>query len=600
MIPIQLKDAKFVKLIGKEAFEYGWPQNQKSQYDYETACRFLEQKFNYGVITGPQSGFGAIDADHPDYIQTIQDYLPPTFSVESTVDLKRHFYYKINNYPEGKQKICLKDPDGKRPEAGDIRFGNFYLVGPGSIHPDTKQTYRVKTDLPIAEIEFSLIKEVLSEFFQKPTHTENGKFHLAEKTKQGDRDKTLFRFACSLRSRNDMSFDQVLAAIKSYNKDSCEPPLDDVVVVQKVNQAFSYVEEPKIAPAGLGFIHVSELELKIPKWLIKNHIEEDTLTMMFGQPGAGKSFLGIGIACNVATGTPFFGWHVNQGGAFYIGSEGKNSIKRRITAWEIANNLKITPEYPFFASSRSAQLTNATNATEVADEIESIIQSTGVSPKIVIIDTLARNFGNGNENDTSDMNAFIRGLDIIRERFDCAVLTIHHTGHADKSRGRGGSSLRAALDFEYMISKNVDTGVVLMQSTKIKDFEVPNPMSFLIKQIDLDMADENGDPITSAVLDQIDYNSSAGLIPKGAKQQEILSVLRLEYARRKSNLGNMDYETDTIFVTEYEWRAAYLKISTGKNETEGKNFNRAVASFLKSGVIRFDGEGINKRVLLCE
>jgi len=42
-----------------------------------------------------------------------------------------------------------------------------------------------------------------------------------------------------------------------------------MLLLSKGKSGLFDAEEPKIAPAGLGFIHVSELELKIPKWLNK-------------------------------------------------------------------------------------------------------------------------------------------------------------------------------------------------------------------------------------------------------------------------------------------------------------------------------------------
>ena len=61
---------------------------------------------------------------------------------------------------------------------------------------------------------------------------------------------------------------------------------------------------------------------------------------------------------------------------------------------------------------------------------------------MIVIDTLARNFGAGNENSTEDMNRFVASIDrYLREEFGSAILLVHHTGHAIHARqtiGHGG------------------------------------------------------------------------------------------------------------------------------------------------------------------
>ncbi len=77
------------------------------------------------------------------------------------------------------------------------------------------------------------------------------RFEIPAKTKAGSRDTTVFKMACSLKSRNDMPFDQVLAAVRAYNQTQCDPPLDDSIVIKKVESAFSYKDIPLEMVEGL-------------------------------------------------------------------------------------------------------------------------------------------------------------------------------------------------------------------------------------------------------------------------------------------------------------------------------------------------------------
>jgi len=120
---------------------------------------------------------------------------------------------------------------------------------------------------------------------------------------------------------------------------------------------------------------------------------------------------------------------------------------------------------------------------------------------MVQIDTLARNFGAGDENSTEDMSTFITHLDRhIRQRWSCAVVVVHHSGH-NMERARGSSALKAAVDSEIEVSRD-EAGNVRVKVTKMKDAEVPPEMMLRLKGVELPgLFDEEGAPVTSAVLE---------------------------------------------------------------------------------------------------
>ena len=126
---------------------------------------------------------------------------------------------------------------------------------------------------------------------------------------------------------------------------------------------------------------------------------------------------------------------------------------------------------------------------------------------MIVLDTLARNFGGGDESSTQDMNQFVVACDLIRHRYKCTVLVVHHSGHADKTRARGAMALKAALDAEYRLAS--DNGLVLT-STKMKEAETPPPLALELVSVQLpDLVDDEGNPVTSAAIDVLDADTSA-------------------------------------------------------------------------------------------
>ncbi len=167
IIPNNISHLKFVKILkgAKIAFEKEWQNKPYSAADIQP---WVNDGNNYGVICESATGIGMIDADHSLYVGLVENFLPKTFSVESSSG-KRHFYYKFIGYPDNTKKICLVYPDKENPDnlpGGDIRLGNFYVVAPGSIHPDTKEPYKVIDDVPIAEVAFDDIVSVLGGYFE--------------------------------------------------------------------------------------------------------------------------------------------------------------------------------------------------------------------------------------------------------------------------------------------------------------------------------------------------------------------------------------------------------------------------------------------------
>lgn len=253
------------------------------------------------------------------------------------------------------------------------------------------------------------------------------------------------------------------------------------------------------------FTKVSDLlsNIKPVQWLIENYLETDALSMVFGPSGGGKSFCVVDMACCVATGTAWHGMPVKQGAVFYIAGEGHNGLARRFAAWTKARGVKITDETPLYKSNRAVMMLDGNAAAGLSAEVERLAKSTGQTPVMVIVDTLARNFGDGDENKQQDANMFIEHLDeYIRRRWQCNVMTVHHSGH-DMDRARGSSAFKGAMDQEIWVKGQA--GHIELKVTKMKDAEIPADRRFKITQIGLGIEDECGLEINGAHLD-IDGN----------------------------------------------------------------------------------------------
>ena len=252
------------------------------------------------------------------------------------------------------------------------------------------------------------------------------------------------------------------------------------------------------------FVSVHDLlnDIKPVQWLISGYLETDALSMTFGPSGSGKSFVVVSMACSIATGTPWFGNEVKQGAVFYIAGEGHNGLARRFAAWSKATGVAIKKDTPLFKSTRAVMMLNKESADALMAEVERMVQVHGQAPKMVAVDTLARNFGDGDENKQQDANAFIERIDEIRRRWNCNVMILHHSGH-DMDRARGSSAFKGAMDQELWVKGA--NGIIEVKVTKMKDAEIPEARRFKIVQIGLGVMDDADVEIFGAYL-KIDGN----------------------------------------------------------------------------------------------
>ena len=198
------------------------------------------------------------------------------------------------------------------------------------------------------------------------------------------------------------------------------------------------------------------------------------------------------------------GRDVEPGPVFYLAGEGHAGLSRRLRAWELHHETALA-DAPLFVSQVPAALIDVQSAVNVEAAITGL-ESIHGKPALIIIDTFARNLGAGDENSNADIGLFINHLDQMRLRLGCAVLLVHHSGHVEKDRARGGSALNAAMDASFQLDKKSGQrgdGFIELTHRKAKESELCMPQHFELLQVRLDgWRDAKGRDMHSAVLVQ--------------------------------------------------------------------------------------------------
>ncbi len=228
--------------------------------------------------------------------------------------------------------------------------------------------------------------------------------------------------------------------------------------------------------------------------LVRRLIGENTLALIIGEPGCGKSFLATTIGIHVASGEPWFGRPVLQGAALYIAAEGAPGLKNRALAYRKVHN---PPDrMPFVIVPATVNLgPSGEGAEQIIAAAAEVARETGCTVRLIIIDTLARANVNGDENDTRDMSRFIAACDRIRDATGATVLIVHHTAKAGGSRG--SVALPGAVETIIAVEKR--EGGRVAKIVKQKDGADGEEIGFTLDVVEIGQ-DEDGEPITSCVV----------------------------------------------------------------------------------------------------
>ncbi len=173
------------------------------------------------VAKAALGGFWFFEVDEPNYHKVIQEEtgkkIPNTFMVSSRKGQGRgHFYFK-----QSAASIAMGNLQGRigGKEAWSARVDDRYVVGPGSIHPQTQEPYTIALDAPIVEAPDWLI-----EWCVKHNSSESVRVNASPdgpSIPHGSHDIELFRIACMLRNAG-MDYDQIRDNLVTVCEKRCE------------------------------------------------------------------------------------------------------------------------------------------------------------------------------------------------------------------------------------------------------------------------------------------------------------------------------------------------------------------------------------------
>jgi archaellum biogenesis ATPase FlaH len=313
---------------------------------------------------------------------------------------------------------------------------------------------------------------------------------------EGNRNDTLFRFACKMVG-SGISRDAALEAARTEIA-TWDNPLPDFEIVKTVNSAYdSYtpneqtiygkapVQEfdengnyiPKLPPSLPIESIITPPPLKPP--IINGFLREGEAMLISGSPKAGKSFLICQLALAVASGTEWIGQDCKQKKVLYIDAElpTEVALNRMHDIWRKMDN--IIPVFPETLDIKSTKSKSVT-LSDVADDIEHDPDRYG----LVIIDPLYM-FINSDQNDNAQMKKEMEQIQRIYAT-GAAVIVNHHMTKGmqngkmsiDRASGAGVISrfFDSILTLNLLQPEPTDEGRPERIEADTRSFKQPDPI----------------------------------------------------------------------------------------------------------------------------
>lgn len=295
------------------------------------------------------------------------------------------------------------------------------------------------------------------------------------------------------------------------------------------------------------------------KWLIKNFIQRESLIMVHGPSGGGKTFAVLDKCLHIASDKSlWFGHKVTHGSVVYLAGEGHAGLRARVAAWKQHHDVKYLN---MWISKSGTDL----NKPEGLQKVTAAIDSLPSSPSLVVVDTLHR-FMAGDENSSQDAKTMLDACAAIQQRYPgCSVLLVHHTGVNDEAqhRARGSSAWRGALENEFSVVPSTEDNPMQIIARKMKDSELPEPVYTKLHTVGINgWFDEDGDQVTSAVI----IESSGDSIKTDSKADKF----KLEFMEAWAELGKERRAGGCHYITNSalkDWL-----VTKGKSERTAKNY----------------------------
>lgn len=428
--------------------------------------------------------------------------LPPTLTTRTPTG-GRHLFYRL---PDGHPGVS--NGANKLGPGIDVKSTNGYVVAPGSEVPAGR--YRFEADVPTADAPEWLVPKLGTVVPKTATSTnceqaqivdaslevlERARDWLGKRAVGGGASYVtacgLRDFGLSLAQARDLfaahdSRTDALAQVDHAYRYAQNAPGSKAARAEDFPVLDSPAQPPRPRRKMLRLDELAKQPAST-SYLVKGLLQRGSHAVVFGQPGAGKTFVALDIAYHVAGGLPWQGLRVHQGPVLYLAYEGLGGMAKRAAA--LARRYE-DADVPLYLVGADYNLRDPAGRRALGEDMAQMPEK----PVLVVIDTLARAMKGGDENSAQDMGALNDAVSALIHATGACVMLVHHSGKNKASGARGSSALLGAIDTE------IEVDARQLTSRKQRDVELAPPMGFKLVPVVIGM-DGDGDEVLSCYVE---------------------------------------------------------------------------------------------------
>ena len=198
-------------------------------------------------------------------------------------------------------------------------------------------------------------------------------------------------------------------------------------------------------------------------WVIEGLFSEGSVSIVFGEPGAKKTYAMLDACVCVALGKPWLGHEVRQGRVLFIDEEsGPGRFARRIR--QAINGHQGTEDTPMeYLTLESFELGKKADVDLIITEINQR------NVDLVVIDALVDVTLGADENSSQEMGPMMSSLKTMGKKTGAAFVVVHHSNK--NGRYRGSSALKGAVDLLLKVNSEKQNPLIKFETIKARDTE---------------------------------------------------------------------------------------------------------------------------------
>lgn len=248
-------------------------------------------------------------------------------------------------------------------------------------------------------------------------------------------------------------------------------PLDEIIgyIRPEFERIIQQAASGSRIPSGYQVRTMEDCEIDEPAapWVIKNLIEEESLTMCFGKPTSKKTMTLMHACVSIACGHEWLTMEpIEKRPVVWVNLDmGERTFKQRTKA--LRRGIEATPGL-FFSYHHVRPRLNPLIPSHMAI-LENLIRLHGA--KLLVVDSLQKTFPSGTDENDQRVAEVINAFSALVQDTKCAIILIHHAGKSGDTY-RGSSALEDNIDISFKFESEKGSRDVTITQVKQRNNEL--------------------------------------------------------------------------------------------------------------------------------